>query len=492
MKILLLEDDKGSRVALERFLKKINHDIITFENPIAALDYLSKEKCDIIISDVKMPNMSGLEFLEELNGRNLITNTEVIFVTGFATIKEAVKALKLGAFDYISKPIEIDELVSAISKIEDIKRLKSQLDSIKHDFQLELEKTKETFFSQISELKKKILENSGLSHLAIYSDTMKSVYAMAEMIGQDRTVPILLEGETGTGKEMLARYIHLANEEPNAPFVAINCPAINPNLFESELFGYESGAFTGALAKGQKGKFELAAGGTILLDEISEIPNEIQAKLLRIIQERKYFKVGGIKEYDLNARIICTTNRNIKALVQEGKFREDLYYRLTTGHIVIPPLRERKSEIIPLATSFLLEFSERRNKRFKRISNEAQTIFLNHSWDGNIRELRNIIEKIVVLFNDIELKPIHLQVLPEFRQRKTNINYLEIPIAEYIRGGNELDIEKYILEIVNLALEYNNNNKLKTANMLKISRDKLYTYVKRLDANELEAEKEKF
>lgn len=492
MKILLLEDDNGSRIALERFLSKINHKVTTFSRPQDALEHLEQEKYDVIISDVKMPQMSGLEFLETLNSKNIITDTEVIFITGFATIKEAVKALKLGAFDYISKPVEIDELVSALNKIEDIKKLKNEINFIKHDYETKLEQTKENFFSQITELKKQLLEQSGISHLVIYSDTMKSVYAMAKVIGSDPTVPILLEGETGTGKEMLARYIHIANEETNAPFVAINCPAINPNLFESELFGYESGAFTGALAKGQKGKFELAANGTILLDEISEIPNEIQAKLLRVIQERKYFKVGGIKEYQLNARIICTTNRNIKNLVQEGKFREDLYYRLTTGHILIPPLRERKSEIIPLATSFLQEFAEKRNKRFKKISQDAQTILMNHSWDGNIRELRNILEKIVVLFNDVELKPAHLQILPEFRQKQIKTNLLEIPIAEYITSGNEINLEKYVLEIVKLALEYNNNNKLRTAQFLNITRDKLYTYLKRIEQGELENEKEHY
>ncbi|HOP49170.1 MAG TPA: sigma-54 dependent transcriptional regulator [Ignavibacteriales bacterium] len=480
MNILLLDDDKGSREALDRFLNKIGYKIVTASTPFDAIEILSQNTFDIIISDVKMPQMSGLEFLETIKQKNIKGQAEVILITGFATIKEAVKALKLGAYDYISKPIDIDELLNAIEKIANVKKLQTELNTIKHDFQIELEKTKETFLTQITDLKKKLLEQSGIGHLTIFSETMKSVYTMAEVIGQDPTVPILLEGETGTGKEMLARYIHLVNEDVNSPFIAINCPAINPNLFESELFGYESGAFTGALAKGQKGKFELAAGGTILLDEISEIPNEIQAKLLRVIQERKYFKVGGIKEYDLKARIICTTNRDIKKLVQEGKFREDLYYRLTTGHIIIPPLRERKNEIIPLALSFLKEFSEKRNKKFSSISNEAQIILLNHPWEGNIRELRNILEKIVVLFNDHTLKPTHLQLLPGFRKQNTKPNAIDLPISEYLASGSNIDLENYILDIVKFALELNKNNKVKTAQQLGISRDKLYTYIKHL------------
>lgn len=479
MNILLVDDDIASRMTLAKFLSNLGYKVDHAEDGVIALEKMEAKKYHLVICDVRMPIMNGIEFLNQANMRGLTKNVYIIVLTGYATIKDSVEVLKLGAYDYLTKPLNLDEFMITLGKIRDILGLKNEIKELKKNYSKQLKDTQNNYQNEILELKRKLFIESGIGHLGLFSAKIQKLYDTAEIVSKDPSIPILIEGETGTGKEVLARYIHITSSDITSPFIAVNCAAINPHLFESELFGYESGAFTGALNKGQIGKFQLAEKGTILLDEISEIPIELQAKILRVIQERSYYKVGGLKEQNLNARIICTTNRNIKGLVYQNKFREDLYYRLTIGHLIIPPLRDRKEEIVPLAFSFFQEFAEKKNKAFKSINSEAGELLLNHKWEGNVRELRNTIEKVVVLYNDSELKPVHLSSLKSDSQASQS-GMLDVALRQIISSRQQINLEELIMDIVRNSLEANDGNKVKTAQKLGLTRDKLYTYLKKL------------
>lgn len=323
--------------------------------------------------------------------------------------------------------------------------------------------------------KKQVKTIFGRNEIGIFSTAMREVMKQAEILHRDRSVPVLIEGETGTGKELVARYIHFGPEGSAEPFIDINCAAITPTIFESELFGYEGGAFTGGRSGGQKGKLDIAQGGTLFLDEIGEIPVSIQAKLLRVIQEKEYYRVGGLKKQDTDVRLICATNVNLEKSIQEGSFRKDLFYRLEAVRIHIPPLRKRLDDILPLAELFLKQLAAKKGKQFQNISKEAEDVFLNYPWPGNIRQLKNTIERIVLMWDDTTIRLHHLEFL----------NKSLSPYPDPVLGENELalpeehlDLEKLTDRIILKALDLHNGNKTATARYLNISRRAL-TY--RLD-----------
>ncbi len=375
-RILVVDDDEQMRVALSATLKHLNFEPKVAKDAKEALKYLKKEQFDVIISDLKMPKIDGVEFLREI--KKITPKTPFIMITAFGDVKTAVESMKLGAFDFILKPFSQETLKKVIELAIHHASLSIEANEAKTT-----EKDKEQYI--------------------FISPQMNKIIELAKKVAlTDAT--ILLIGESGTGKEVIARFIHEQSKRSKGNFVAVNCAAIPSNLLESEMFGYEKGAFSGA-TKSHPGKFEQANNGTLLLDEISEMPLELQAKLLRVIQEKTLDRIGGTSSIKIDVRIICTTNRNIEQEVKEGNFREDLYYRINVFPIKIPPLRERKEEIPELANFFLKKYSNKFNKNIDEITENAIDLLLNYPWPGNIRELQNVIERAVILAENNKITP---------------------------------------------------------------------------------------
>lgn len=365
MKIAVVEDDINMRKSLSLALKSEGYEVVEFRNAIDALKKLDNS-INLIISDITMPKMDGIDFVKELNGKY-----EVILITGNATLNRAIEALRLGVKDFLTKPFEIEDLIAAIERNRKVvNKTKGKKVSVNPSFIAEDEKTKE-----VLEIAKKVAPTSA---------------------------SVMLLGESGVGKEEFAKFIH-ENSGRSGKFIAINMSAIPENLIESELFGYEKGAFTDATAS-KPGLFELADGGTLFLDEIGEMPFNLQAKLLRVLQEKEIYRLGSTKSKKIDVRIISATNQNIDELIKNNKFREDLYYRLATIPIKIPPLRDRKKDIIPIAEDILAKTIKEYNLEEKILSDEAKDALLNYEFKGNIRELINIIERAAILSDKVITK----------------------------------------------------------------------------------------
>lgn len=433
--ILLIEDEKLMRVTLEDALKSSGYDVISFENGRDAIDALRESYFSIVVTDVRLPDVDGLEIL-----KNIIENkkdTQVILMTAFGSIKDAVEAMKLGAFDYITKPFSLDEFLLLIKRALDVKSLKDE--NIR--------------------LKKDIVKYYSLPNIICESTEMKNVFSLVEKVSEsDSTVLIL--GESGTGKELIATTIHYQSKRKDKPLIKVNCSALPEGLIESELFGHEKGAFTGAI-KRKPGRFELADGGTIFLDEVGDFPLSTQAKLLRVIQERRFERVGGTDTLSVDVRIIAATNKNLEEEVKKGRFREDLYYRLNVIPITLPPLRERKEEIPYLIDFFLNKY---RDKLFKNthFSKEAVSTLLNYDYPGNVRELENIVERCVTLsISDVIKK----DDLPSFIFKKTDDK--KQGSLSYIAAEAEKD---HIIRVLRIT----KGNRTKASEMLGISRKTLW------------------
>ena len=364
MKIAIVEDDINMRKSLQLALQD-DYEVVVFRNAIDALKKLD-DSFDLVITDITMPRMDGIEFVKELNNQY-----EVIMMTGNATLNRAIESIRLGVKDFITKPFEIETLIEAIERSRVIKQ---KSDNKK----IEIPKT---FIAK--------------------SSSIKQVLDMASKVAKT-DASVLLLGESGVGKEEFAKFIHENSNRNNQPFVAINMSAIPENLVESELFGYEKGAFTDAVNQ-KIGLFESANGGTLFLDEIAEMPYHLQAKLLRVLQEKEMFRLGGTKAIKLDVRIVSATNKNLKQFIEDGKFREDLFYRLNTIPLNIPALRERKDDIIPISEMILNKVIKEYNLDEKTLSDEAKEELLNYDWPGNVRELISVIERSAIL-SDKEIK----------------------------------------------------------------------------------------
>ncbi len=364
MKIAIVEDDINMRKSLSLGLKSEGFNIVEFRNALDALKKLD-DSIDLIITDITMPKMDGIEFVKELNGKY-----EIIMITGNATLNKAIDALRLGVKDFLTKPFELKDLVNAIKRKEIIaKKVKKEI-NIKTSFIAEDENS-----LKVLEIAKKVAPTNA---------------------------SVMLLGESGVGKEEFAKFIHQYSQR-SGNFIAVNMSAIPEHLIESELFGYEKGAFTDATTS-KVGLFELAQNGTLFLDEIAEMPYHLQSKLLRVLQEKEFFRVGGLKPIKLDVRIISATNKDVKELIKKGEFREDLFYRLNTIPIYIPPLRERKKDIIPLAEMVLQNVIKEYKLEEKRLSYEVKEELLNYNWPGNIRELINVIQRAAILSEKKEIK----------------------------------------------------------------------------------------
>jgi DNA-binding NtrC family response regulator len=449
---------------------------------MAGLKDFHEKKVDLLITDIRMPGMNGLELLRRIK---LIEGSpvDVIVITGHGDMDNAITALKYGAFDYLQKPINVRELAITIERSREYAVLRNKYLRLKDEFDERVESETRAIRGEAQQLRKAYLKEIGLDELCVYSDAMNQVVRQAEMYSTDRSVSVLIEGESGTGKDLIARYIHHFSQESSVlPFVAINCGAFAQELFESELFGHEPGAFTGATRSGRAGKFEAASGGTIFLDEIGELPLPLQVKLLRVIEDRNVCRLGGVNDIPVDVRFLCATNKNLGQAVSEKRFRLDLYYRISMGHIHIPPLRERKDDILPLAHRFISRMYMRKGKRFDRFSKGAEKFLNEFPWPGNVRQLKNAMEHLALMKADGRVDTKDLPFLRDLSPIE------EIPLSRpFVLGRDrfELPEERVDLEalnerIIRQALGKKGGNQTRTAEYLGLSRRALQGRLNRM------------
>ncbi len=434
-RILVVDDEENVSQLLKKVLSKEGYNVVTFTNPLESLKFLEENLTDIIISDIKMPEMNGLDLLKKV--KEIDNSIKMLLITAFATIETAVEALRLGACDYITKPFNLEEVVQAVNKIScSIDRNELDADPF-------------------------LLNIPALNILKSKSPKMLKIIQLIQQIADTKS-SVLIFGETGTGKELIGQALHHLSARKDKAFIKFNCAAIPETLLESELFGFEKGAFTGATHK-KPGRFELADGGSLFIDEIGDIPQSVQVKLLRTIQEKEFERLGGILTIKTDVRLITATNRDLDKLVEDGLFREDLFYRLNVISIQLPSLRERKEDIIDLCNYFLQKSALISSKPLKSISKEVTDFFMKYRWPGNIRELENVIERCVVV-NQKDM--INLDDLPE-RMLKH---------SKFSNNDQILDnaIDNLEHNIIKKSLEENNGNKTLTAEKLGISRRSLH------------------
>ena len=445
-RILVVDDEDIIRESLSFILRKEKYEVEEAANGKIAFEMLKESSFDLVITDLEMPVMKGIELLDEIRKINLQTNT--IVITAYGSMETAIAALRSGASDYILKPIEFDELLIKVKKLFEVRDLHLENRILRRELQREYDYTNIIGKSQA---------------LAQIFDMIKAV--------ADTDSTVLISGNSGTGKELVAKALHYNSKRSNKPFIALNCGAISENLIESELFGHKKGAFTGAISD-KDGFIKAAEGGTLFLDEISEMPPQLQVKLLRAIQEKEYTPVGTTVSLPVNVRFIASTNRNLMEYVNQGKFREDLFYRLNVVDIHLPSLKEREGDISLLADFFLDKYRKQMNKNIKGISNDAMRALMNHEWKGEIRELENVIERAVIFCNE---DFINVKNLPAQFQSDTE------PSDYSPSGSLDESVKRFEKEIIIRALEANEFNKEKTADTLQVGLSTLYRKMKELD-----------
>lgn len=387
-KVLIVDDEKLMRISLESQLKKEGYHVKSVDNALDGLKMVKSEEYDVVVTDLRLSGMNGMDFLKEI--KKYDQEIIVVIMTAYGTLESAVLAIKEGAYDYVAKPFSTDELIIKLQRALHFKNTAAEVNRLRGEIQAEFE------FCNIvgnSEAMKKVLE------------TVVSV--------SGREATILIRGESGTGKEKIAGAIHYHSCRKMGPFIRVSCAALNREILESELFGHEKGAFTGAI-KTRRGRFELANGGSIFLDDVDDIPLDMQVKLLRVLQERTFERVGGEETLSVDVRIICATKKDLLERVKEGGFREDLFYRLNVVPISIPPLRERKEDIPLLINYFLKKFVSQYEDALPDVSQEAMNVLLAYDWPGNVRELENVVEHAVAFSKS---KGISLETLPEYLRK---------------------------------------------------------------------------
>ena len=445
-RILVVDDEDIIRESLSFILRKEKYEVEEAANGKIALEMLKESSYDLVITDLEMPVMKGIELLDELRKVNLQTNT--IVITAYGSMETAIAALRSGASDYILKPVEFDELLIKVKKLFEVR-----------DIHLE---------NRI--LRRELQRDYDYTNIIGKSQAISQIFDMIKAVA-DTDSTVLISGNSGTGKELVAKALHFNSKRSNKPFIALNCGAISENLIESELFGHKKGAFTGAISD-KEGFIKAAEAGTLFLDEISEMPPQLQVKLLRAIQEKEYTPVGTTVSLPVNVRFIASTNRNLLEYVNQGKFREDLFYRLNVVDIHLPSLKEREGDIPLLAEYFLDKYRKQMNKNIKGISNDAMRALMNHEWKGEIRELENVIERSVIFCNE---EFINVKNLPAQFQSITE------PSDYSPSGSLDESVKRFEKEIITRALESNEFNKEKTADTLQVGLSTLYRKMKELD-----------
>ncbi len=442
--ILVVDDDKDFRRLLESHLKRYGFTPHLADGGPAALEILGKSHVDLIISDRVMPGMDGTELLARV--RSKYSHIPFIMLTAYEDLKNAVSSIKQGAYDYISKPCGKDELIAVINRALDYRRL--------------------------SDGHKKLREHLGelysFQNIVTKSPLMMAALKLAEKVAKSPGTVVVIHGESGTGKEVLARAIHYAGEKMGNRFVVVNCAAIPTALLESELFGYAKGAFTGA-EKEREGKFGLAQGGTILLDEIGDMPAALQAKLLRVLQERVYEKLGSNESIMADCAVITATHRDLSRLVKEGLFREDLYYRINTFPISLPPLRQRKEDIPLLVEHFVGQFSRELGKQITGVSRKAMDMLLDYHWPGNVRELKNCLERAAIVTDCNLIRAAHLIIKAPETEVRANTIRITVDL-----DSPDTSLESIVGSVLQKTLDRCGNNKSRAAEILGIDRKMFY------------------
>ncbi len=451
-RILVIDDEESIRDLLEDFLESKGFEVTTTHDGESGLELLKEDKFDLFLLDLMMPGMSGLDVLKEASMEKI--SVPSIVITAFASVQTAVEAMKLGAFDYINKPFVLEDVHIAIKRALDVSRLQEENIRLK------------------KELKKKF----GYHKIIGNSQAIQKVIKFIEKIA-DTDSTVLITGESGTGKELVSKTIHYNSSRSRKPFVPLNCAAIPKDILESELFGHEKGAFTGAIST-RLGRFELANNGTLFLDEIGELAPSLQVKLLRVLQEKEFERVGGIKTIKVDVRILAATNRDLEKAVKDGIFREDLYYRLNVIPMHLPPLRKMKDDIPLLVEHFINDISKRKKKDPPRISAEALDCFINYRWPGNVRELENLMERLIVLKEGDDVMN---EDLPERLSEKRSAQDGTQKSHRLSSEGIDLNIMLDDIEnnMIMQALEISKGVKSKAANLLGLNRTTLIEKMKK-------------
>jgi DNA-binding NtrC family response regulator len=444
MRLIVIDDEKSQRHLLAGFLEKHGHEVRQAESGPQALELLSKSGSEVALTDMRMPDMDGLTLLNEIKRNH--PETEVVVITAFATVENAVDAMKAGAADYLLKPVNLEQLTIILKKIENNQRL----------------------ITENRYLKRKLESIETFPELIGQSKAFQKVLADISVVSATDST-ILIRGESGTGKELVARAIHISSPRKNGPFLAVNCAALPETLLESELFGYEKGAFTGA-QKRRIGRFELANKGTLFLDEIGDLSLAMQVKLLRVLETRSFERLGGTELVKVEIRLVTATNRNLEDKIKNGSFRDDLFYRLNVVPIILPPLRERRDDILALVDHFIKKFAAKSGKKITGITPEAKDILLAYNWPGNIRELENAIERAVVLTRH------------EVLDRSDLLSYIA-PTTTNLAGLENLNLAELEKSAITEALQKADGKLIETAQLLGIHRNTLRLKIKHYNIN---------
>ncbi len=439
--ILLVDDDPSLLRVLQHQLEQADYQVTPAQDVASARSRFEKGAFDLVVSDLSLPDGSGIDLLKSVREQD--SKTGFVIITAYGTVENALEACRIGADDYLTKPFSREQLLFTIEKVIRLRNI--QAENV--------------------ELRSELLKNFNFSEIIARSKEMQDVLKMVAKVAVTESTALIL-GESGTGKELIARAIHFNSPRNQKPFITVNCPSIPDHLIESELFGHVKGAFTGAL-RDHKGKFELAEGGTLFLDEIGDLKQELQAKLLRVLQQREIERVGGERSIPVDVRIIAATNRNLEELVREGKFREDLYYRLSVFPINLPPLRQRKQDIPHLVRHFL---QQSEIGKTLRLQPEALEALLQYDWPGNIRELENVVERAVILAENNTITP---DILPMFTAKKEELSTKTIALAD---PGSLMELEK---SVIAATLEKYGGNQTAAARALQIPRHVLIYRMKK-------------
>ena len=444
--ILVVDDEQIIRESISYILAKENYDVGEAENGKEAYEKLMETNYDLVLTDLEMPEMKGTELLQKI--REFSPRTTTIVITAYGSLETAISALRNGASDYILKPIEFDELLIKVNRLFEMKDLLIENQTLRSELQRSTEDSK----------------------IIGKSFAIRKIFELIDSVA-DTDSTVLITGKSGTGKELVAKALHYTSKRKSKPFVVVNCGAISDTLIESELFGHKRGAFTGAVSD-KEGFIKAANEGTLFLDEIGEMPLDLQVKLLRTIQEKEYTPVGTTKSIPLNIRFVASTNKNLADEIKAGKFREDLFYRLNVVEIILPSLKDRKEDIPLLANHFVDKYRKEMNKGIKGISEEAMRVLINHKWNGEVRELENVIERSVIFCNDEYIGIENLP--PSFIEDK---NEFDISLSNSLEDS----VKKYERNIIMKALHTNDFNKEKTAEYLNVGLSTLYRRFKELN-----------
>jgi DNA-binding NtrC family response regulator len=450
-KILIVDDEAPFRSALRRLMEK-EHIILEADTGSGGLMLAESEAPDLVLLDIGLPDESGLDLLPRF--KEMRPSPTIVMITAYDRAKDVVRAIKQGAFDYLIKPVDVDEFEFTIKNALEHAGLKNE----------------------VSRLRQEVQRLQGVDQLIGSDHLFLEAQMLAIKSAQSRDAGVLIQGESGAGKELFARLIHTKSPRARYPFVAINCAAFSTEIIESELFGYERGAFTGAKSEGKEGLLEAADGGTLFLDEIVDLHPEIQAKVLRVMEEKEFFAVGGTRKKMVDIRIVSACNQDLWRVAEEGGFRKDLYFRLATIKINLPPLRERRDDILPLAGVFMEEFNDKYGKKFRGFNPKAEMILMNHSWPGNIRELRNSIERVVLLENDDMIVGRHFHFLDS---DKTEPGAPKADNFSMVLPDGGIALENIEKQVILQAFQKCGANKSKTARFLQLPRHVLLYRLKK-------------